>query len=116
MFIGFVYIMITKVKSTPVSDLKEQAIINNNYPEPEITPNKTHEFIISFSSGLLFGLGLMISGMLRVTKIKGFLTINENWDPSLGFVMASALAINFITFQYALKKAGKPKMGADLTF
>ena len=50
-------------------------------------------------------MGLMISGMTRVSKIIGFLIIDsERWDPSLMFVMASAVTINLFTFQYTLNK------------
>ena len=52
---------------------------------------------------MIFGAGLMISGMTKVSKIIGFLTINENWDPSLMFVMVGALAFNFISFYFILK-------------
>ena len=41
--------------------------------------------------------------MTKVSKIIGFLTINENWDPSLMFVMVGALAFNFISFYFILK-------------
>ena len=57
------------------------------------------ELLITYLLGVIFGLGLMIGGMLRVSKISGFLIIDkERWDPSLMFVMASALSINFVTF------------------
>lgn len=57
------------------------------------------ELLSSFVFGLIFGLGLMISGMCRITKISGFLIIDrDRWDPSLMFVMASAVSINLVTF------------------
>ena len=64
--------------------------------------------MISYLLGALFGLGLVVSGMCRVTKILGFLTLNKNWDPSLMFVMMSAVMINFFTFKYILSLP-KPK-------
>lgn len=63
-----------------------------------------YELGSSWAMGALFGLGLVISGMCRVSKIRGFLTISEFWDPSLMFVMASAVTINFITFKYILNR------------
>lgn len=57
-----------------------------------------------FIMGGIFGLGLLISGMASRRKILHFLTINKDWDPSLAFVMASAVGINLITFQYTMKR------------
>ena len=60
--------------------------------------------LIYLSTGLTFGLGLLISGMCSRSKILNFLTISSNWDPSLIFVMCSAVAINFITFQLVMRR------------
>ena len=70
---------------------------------------------LSYLIGALFGLGLTISGMCRVSKILGFLTINSNWDPSLMFVMMSAVTINFFTFKYILALP-KPKEAEKFAF
>src|SRR5438046_5356935 len=43
--------------------------------------------------GLIFGAGLLISGMVQPTKVLGFLDIFGAWDPSLAVVMAAALAV-----------------------
>jgi uncharacterized protein len=72
------------------------------------TQSSLQELITNYGLGLLFGDGLVISGMTRITKIMGFLTINSNWDPSLIFVMMSAVAINFFTFNHILKKVPCP--------
>ena len=45
--------------------------------------------------------------MCRVSKITGFLVLNENWDPTLMFVMLSAVSINLVTFHKILN-SGKP--------
>jgi len=66
------------------------------------SPAKT-DLSISFIVGLLFGVGLLISGMGRRSKIIGFLTLNSNWDPSLMFVMVGAVMTNFVTFHYILQ-------------
>jgi uncharacterized membrane protein YedE/YeeE len=45
---------------------------------------------VSFLSGLLFGAGLVISGMTDPTKVIGFLDVLNGWDPTLAFVLAGA--------------------------
>ena len=50
-------------------------------------------------SGLLFGLGLIISGMTNPAKVIGFLDIAGNWDPSLAFVMVGGISIAFFGFR-----------------
>src|SRR3977135_4009225 len=50
--------------------------------------------IASLLCGLLFGAGLLISGMVQPTKVLGFLDILGAWDPSLAVVMAAALAVS----------------------
>ncbi|AJZ56167.1 sulfur transport family protein (plasmid) [Paraburkholderia fungorum] len=52
-------------------------------------------------SGLLFGVGLMVSGMANPAKVLGFLDIAGRWDPSLAFVMAGAIALGSIAFLFA---------------
>lgn len=52
--------------------------------------------------GVLFGLGLTISGMINPAKIIAFLDITGAWDPSLLVVMASALAVSFIGYRIVL--------------
>ena len=45
--------------------------------------------LASFVCGLIFGLGLVISGMTQPQKVLGFLDIFGRWDPTLALVMAS---------------------------
>jgi len=52
--------------------------------------------ITSFSSGVLFAIGLGISGMTRPVKVIGFLDFSGNWDPSLALVMIGAIGVYFI--------------------
>jgi uncharacterized protein len=47
----------------------------------------------AFACGLLFGLGLIVSGMANPAKVLGFLDLAGQWDPSLAFVMAGAIAV-----------------------
>ena len=49
--------------------------------------------IFALLSGLLFGLGLIVSGMADPAKVLNFLDLFGNWDPSLAFVMGGAIAV-----------------------
>jgi uncharacterized protein len=60
--------------------------------------------LFSLLSGLIFGVGLIISGMTNPSKILGFLDITGKWDPSLAFVMGGALAVGFFAFKLADKQ------------
>jgi uncharacterized membrane protein YedE/YeeE len=51
--------------------------------------------------GLIFGAGLLISGMVQPTKVLAFLDIFGAWDPSLAVVMAAALAVSMPGFRLA---------------
>lgn len=62
-------------------------------------------FLMALMSGLVFGLGLIVSGMTDPSKVQAFLDLAGNWDPSLAFVMAGALLIGSLTFPFA---AGRP--------
>jgi|SRR5215471_6136771 len=48
--------------------------------------------LASFLCGLIFGIGLLISGMTQPAKVLGFLDVFGQWDPTLAFVMAGAVA------------------------
>lgn len=54
--------------------------------------------------GLLFGLGLIASGMTDPGKIQGFLDIAGTWDPSLAFVMGGAIAVGVGAFALAKRR------------
>ena len=60
--------------------------------------------ITSLIAGLLFGFGLILSGMTNPAKVLGFLDISGRWDPSLMLVMLGALAVSFFAFRYAKKR------------
>jgi len=57
--------------------------------------------IAPLACGLMFGTGLLISGMVQPTKVLGFLDIFGAWDPSLAVVMAAALAVAVPGFMLA---------------
>ena len=55
----------------------------------------------SLLAGLVFGLGLIVSGMANPAKVIGFLDLAGRWDPSLALVMAGAIAVGAIAFALA---------------
>jgi uncharacterized protein len=57
--------------------------------------------IVEFAVGLLFGLGLILSGMTDPGKVLGFLDLAGAWDPSLAFVMGGAIGVAFFAFAIA---------------
>lgn len=60
--------------------------------------------IMTLLSGIVFGLGLIISGMTNPAKVIGFLDIAGVWDPSLMFVMIGGIAVAFIGFKFVQDK------------
>ncbi len=60
--------------------------------------------VSSFMSGLLFAVGLGIAGMLNANKVIAFLDLGGHWDPSLGFVVAGAIAVHFILYRYIMRQ------------
>ena len=62
--------------------------------------NRISEFFI----GLLFGAGLIVSGMTDPAKVKGFLDLAGAWDPSLGLVMGGAIAVGVGAFALAKRR------------
>ena len=59
---------------------------------------------VNFLVGLIFGLGLLISGMANPAKVQNFLDLAGSFDPSLIFVMASALAVTFVGYRLVLRR------------
>ena len=64
------------------------------------------QLLTALMSGLLFGLGLIISGMTDPSKIIGFLDLAGGWNPSLAFVMGGAVMVGLAAFRFA---ANRPK-------
>ena len=62
--------------------------------------------VLQFVVGLVFGFGLLLSGMSDPAKVLNFLDLggiaSGNWDPSLAFVMAGAVAVTFVGFRFVL--------------
>jgi len=60
--------------------------------------------IFASISGLIFGFGLALAGMLNPSKVQGFLNIFGVWDPSLAFVMGGGIIVNAIGYYFVLKR------------
>jgi uncharacterized membrane protein YedE/YeeE len=74
-------------------------------------------FFISLLCGILFGCGLIISGMNRRTKVINFLDVtSDNWDPSLLFVLISAVCLNIPLFHYIIRIKKKPLLASKHNF
>lgn len=59
----------------------------------------------AFAAGLLFGIGLIVSGMSDPAKVIGFLDLAGRWDPSLAFVMVGAILVGMAGYAVARKRA-----------
>lgn len=64
-------------------------------------------------SGLVFSLGLIVSGMANPAKVLGFLDLAGAWDPSLALVMGGAILVGFFAFLVA-KKRTRSFIGAEM--
>lgn len=69
--------------------------------------------LVFLITGLLFGLGLAISGMVLPEKVMGFLDVTGQWDPSLAFVMAGAVLVH-IPFVRIAQRRGVSLFGDAL--
>lgn len=69
--------------------------------------------VTSLLAGLIFGLGLILSGMADPAKVVGFLDLAGVWDPSLALVMAGAIAVGLVAFTLAKGRA-RSLLGLDM--
>lgn len=60
--------------------------------------------LINLIVGLLFGAGLVVSGMANPAKVLNFLDLFGSWDPSLAFVMGGAVIVAFIGFRLVFRR------------
>ena len=67
----------------------------------------------AFAAGLVFGIGLLLSGMTDPGKVIGFLDVAGTWDPSLAFVMGGAILVGFFAFRAAGRR-GRTFVGGAL--
>ena len=58
----------------------------------------------SFTVGLIFGLGIALSGMINPAKVLNFFDVAGTWDPSLAFVMGGALATTALGYRFVLRR------------
>ena len=70
-------------------------------------------FVVNLALGLLFGIGLVVSGMSDPAKVLNFLDLFGTWDPSLAFVMGGAVVTTFIGYRIVLRR---PRPVAATTF
>lgn len=68
----------------------------------------------AFGAGLLFGIGLWLSGMANPKKVLDFLDITGSWDPSLLLVMGGAVAVTLVGFRPLRQKITVDKTRVDL--
>lgn len=60
--------------------------------------------VLQLLAGLLFGIGLVVSGMADPAKVLNFLDLAGTWDPSLAFVMAGAVAVTMVGYRLVLSR------------
>ena len=60
--------------------------------------------LVSLLTGLVFGVGLIVSGMADPAKVLGFLDVAGAWDPSLAFVMVGAIGVGVVAFAVARRR------------
>ncbi len=69
--------------------------------------------VTSWLAGLVFGVGLIVSGMANPAKVLGFLDLAGRWDPSLALVMAGAIAVGALGFVLARQRT-RSYLGLDM--
>lgn len=60
----------------------------------------------AFGAGLLFGCGLLLSGMAEPARVLGFFDLFGTWDPTLALVMAGGLAVTTLGYRWCLRRSG----------
>ena len=66
---------------------------------------RARETFFALVSGLVFGIGLIVSGMTSPQKVSSFLDLAGDWDPSLGLVMGGAIGIGLFAFAIARRRS-----------
>lgn len=59
------------------------------------------QLFVALIAGLIFGIGLIVSGMTDPSKVIGFLDLAGNWNPSLALVMGGAILVGLVAFRVA---------------
>ena len=60
--------------------------------------------LVALISGLLFGLGIAVSGLSDPDKVLRFLTLSPNWSPALLFTMGAGILVSFIGYKFVLRR------------
>ena len=81
-----------------------------------LLPSKPRSFVSPMACGIIFGLGLGVSGMTSQAKVLNFLDFGGTWDPSLAFVMGLGLCVSFPAFLLAEREGRKPLCGEECSF
>ncbi len=70
--------------------------------------------VVAYVCGLLFAVGLGISGMTHPSKVLAFLDFAGDWDPSLALVMGAGVLVNFVFFRMATRR-GAPLLAPSFS-
>lgn len=76
---------------------------NNEQEEQPPSTSVGVDQMVTWTTGLLFGSGLLVSGMVRRINIISFLAMHDGWNPSLLFVLGCGVGVNLLTFTYMIK-------------
>jgi uncharacterized membrane protein YedE/YeeE len=71
--------------------------------------------VSAFLFGIVFGLGITVSGMINPAKVLNFFDIAGNWDPSLAFVMGGGLITALIGYRLVFGRMKAPLLGVDFS-
>lgn len=72
--------------------------------------NRFAQLLTALASGAIFGVGLSLSGMLDPVRVRGFLDVAGDWDPSLAFVLGGAVAVA-IAGMFVRRRLQNPAFG-----
>ena len=72
-----------------------------------------NKLVSAFVIGIVFGLGILMSGMINPAKVLNFFDIAGTWDPSLAFVMGGGLAVAIVGYQWSLRMQRRPVFEPD---
>lgn len=70
---------------------------------------------VSFFAGLIFAVGLGLGGMMQPEKVVGFLDVTGHWDPTLAFVMGSALVVYGLAYFLVGKRRSRSYLGEKMS-
>lgn len=66
--------------------------------------NNLKKALAALAAGLVFGLGLAVSGLANPDKVLQFLTLSSNWSPALLFTMGAGIAVTFAGYKWVLRR------------